>query len=130
MKTIPITFATQIQRITPYCRNGVWQFDDAAKGLRGEIFVPSVSPVIEHLTQDIPRAQHGFNLLFASFPFPGHTLAANRQKPKQYEFGTYYQHEQTKLEFWLCPALLHYFTEAPKALYAQALALNKPISRR
>jgi hypothetical protein len=33
--------------------------------------------------------------------------------------GNWYYAERLDMEGWLCPALLHYFPEAPKHLYVQ-----------
>ncbi len=115
----------QIQVIQPYKRDGVWQFDDESKGLRGEAFVAGADDIVEAISQEIPGAERGFTLIFSHVPFPGHTLRMDHDG-KGEVVGDYYIHQPTKKRAWLCPALGHYFNHAPKHIYAQA----KPISGR
>lgn len=115
-----------IQVIKPYKQNGIWMFDDAAKGLLGEAFVAGADNFIEQLADTVGRvkSRSGFNLVFSEHPFPEHQLQLEHDGPGEMKCGDYYIHKPTKQRVWLCPALLLYFKKAPAHIYAQA----KPIS--
>jgi hypothetical protein len=74
--------------------------------------------VISELRSGKPRqAASGFHLFFSAHPFPGYQLELNWQRS---EFdGNWYHSEVLDMEGWLCPALLKYFDDAPKTIYAQ-----------
>lgn len=123
-----------IQVIKPYCRHGIWKFDDRSKGLIGEAFVAGADVMMDFLSRDIPKARRGFNLVFSEFAFPGHTVMVEHvpERPirgymgvEMVSMGNTYLHRETNHELWLCPALMLYFTKVPKRIYAMA----KPISR-
>lgn len=110
--------ANAILVIQPYRFAGTWVFDDAAAGLRQEPFVAGVPEMIDELVKDIPDAENGFRLLFSAQPFPGysHKLVWRRSDGT----GNWYYCEQVDKEGWLCPALLKYYSEAPKEIYVKA----------
>jgi len=61
-----------INVIAPYKHHGMWVFDDPRVGLNQEPFVAGADAMIDRVVADIPNAQHGFTLIFAATPFPGH----------------------------------------------------------
>ena len=104
--------------IHPYRHAGTWVFDDSRTGVVREPFVSGVPEMIDKLVQDIPDAEKGFRLFFSAQPFPDYTLKLVWRRE---EFGgNWYYSEKYNSEGWLCPALLKYFKEAPKELYAKA----------
>jgi hypothetical protein len=107
--------------INPYKTQGIWAFDDPAKGLEREPFVVEANAFIDALTSQVPNAESGFRLLFSAKPFPGYMLSF-RRKREEFE-GNWYECEQLGGEGWLCPALFKYFAEAPDALFVKAEAL-------
>ena len=109
-----------ITTISPYKRNGTWMFDDERVGLAGEPFVAGADVMLDQLTKDIPHAQQGFTLLFSAGPFPGYTVKLEWTH-EEYG-GNWYRWAEAELEGWLCPALFHYFPEAPKEIYIRAIA--------
>jgi hypothetical protein len=106
-----------INVITPYKHHGMWVFDDPRVGLVQEPFVAGADTMIDRVVADIPDAEHGFTMIFSSTPFPGHQYRLDWRREES--GGNVYYAEQLGLEGWLCPALLKYFTEAPKQLYVQ-----------
>src|ERR1700758_1758640 len=56
----------------PYKHHGMWVFDDPRVGLNQEPFVAGADAMIDRVIADIPNAEHGFTLIFAATPFPGH----------------------------------------------------------
>ena len=104
--------------IAPYRYAGTWVFDDAAVGLHREPFVAGIPEMIDDMVKDIPEADKGFRLLFATQPFPGHTQKLTWRRGDK--SGNWYYSAQYAKEGWLCPGLFKYYAEAPKELYAKA----------
>lgn len=110
--------ANSLMVIAPYWWQGTWVFDDPSAALVREPFVAGIPEMIDLLTAHIPNARAGFRLTFSAAPFPGYQKRFERIRE---EFGgNYYRMEDPPMEGWLCPALFHYFDEAPKTLYAKA----------
>jgi hypothetical protein len=109
--------------IEPYRHEGAWVFDAPEVGLAREPFVSGVTEMIDRLVAEIPDANGGFRLLFATFPFGGSqtTLSLVRTDPVE---GYWYRADDTGDEGWLCPALLCYFRSAPKQLFVRAEAVG------
>lgn len=118
----PETNVNSLMIISPYRSQGVWAFDDAAKGLEREPFVAETNGFIDALTASIHNAEGGFRLLFSAKPFPGFTLSFRRVR-EEYE-GNWYACEQLGGEGWLCPALFKYFDEAPEQIFVKAEPLG------
>ncbi|MFC2007644.1 DUF6717 family protein [Chloroflexota bacterium] len=108
--------ANAIMIIVPYWYYGTWVFDDERVGLLREPFVSGIPEMINDLVKDIPDPQSGFRLLFSSSPFPGYqrelTWVRGDFNGNWYRLG--------EEEGWLCPAMFHYFEEAPEKLYVKA----------
>ncbi len=109
-----------ISVIFPYKVHGQWVFDDEATGLKQEPLVLGIDRMLELATTHIPAAEKGFKLFFSATAFPGYTV---KLVWRRVEFGgNWYWSEQYGMEGWLCPALLKYFEQAPKEIYARAEA--------
>jgi uncharacterized protein DUF6717 len=106
--------------IFPYRKNGVWMFDDAAKGLEQEPFVSGVPAMMDRLVAGIADAHLGFALHFSAGPFPGAQVKVDWVRAES--GGNWYKLIVDGEEYsgWLCPAMYHYFAEAPMTIYAQA----------
>jgi len=103
--------------IRPYKISGLWVFDDERVGLVQEPFVSGADVIIDHMVRDIPDADSGFTLLFSANPFPGYQA---RLEWVRSEFdGNWYEHTDSGMQGWLCPALFKYFDKAPKQLFAR-----------
>jgi hypothetical protein len=106
-----------INVIAPYKYLGMWVFDDPRVGLVQEPFVSGVDTMIDRVVAGIPDADNGFVLIFSSVAFPGHQLRLDWRRSDA--SGNWYHASDVDLEGWLCPALLRYFSEAPKMIYVQ-----------
>lgn len=104
----------------PYKHQGDWMFDDDRHGLVGEPFVAGMGEIIDRFVRDIPRAQEGFRLTFSMYAFPGAQEQLMRVRPGDHGEGNWYRWDREGLEGWLCPALLHYFEQAPAKIYVRA----------
>jgi hypothetical protein len=90
----------------------MWVFDDPDVDLKHEPFVRGMPEIIDRLLDD-PNVER-FNLIFSDASFPG---AVRADWVREDSGGNWYRVEGR--EGWLCPALFHYFDEAPRELYAQ-----------
>jgi hypothetical protein len=113
--------ANAIHVIQPYRHASTWVFDDPRVGLHQEPFVSGIPQMIDTLVANVPNAEQGFRLLFASEPFPGYQVELIKVR-EEYR-GAWYRWADRNAEGWLCPALLLYFAEAPFRLYARVEAL-------
>ena len=110
-------------RIAPYWHNDTWAFDDAAHGLVAEPFVCGAERIIDRVLVEAgielaEARRRGIRLTFSAGPFPGAHAVARRGRPDL--GGTWYRLGEPAMEGWLCPALFHYFAEAPERLYVRA----------
>jgi hypothetical protein len=103
--------------IKPYRWNGMWVFDDASVGLAREPFVCGIPEMIDEAVRDIPHAEQGFMAIFSANPFPGAHITLEHLTEET--GGNWYEWKETGRKGWLCPALLRYFPEAPRALHIQ-----------
>ena len=103
--------------IYPYKHEGLWVFDDAKVGLVQEPFISGADVVIDRMTAGIPNAEHGFRLVFSARPFPGSN--AEFEWRREEHGGNWYYSRELDQEAWLCPALLRYFDEPPRTIYAK-----------
>lgn len=113
--------ANAISAIHPYWHEGLLVFDDASKGLDKEPFVQNADSVLWKLacqTLGVDEdSDQRFTVLFSSQHFRGATASATLIEEDC--GGHVYAHDDTGETFWLCPALLCYFEEAPDALHVQ-----------
>jgi hypothetical protein len=98
----------------------MWVFDDPRTGLVQEPFVAGADTMIDRITADLADPEHGFTMIFSAKPFPGHQYRLDWLR--EGDGGNWYRSEQLNLDGWLCPALLLYFSEAPKQLFVQVKA--------
>lgn len=113
--------ANSISVIMPYLWNGVWVFDDPARGLDKEALVSSVPEMIERVCaqKGIPNPSAGFVVIFSARPFPDADVVLDHVRPDEHGEGNWYRLSGTQMEGWLCPALLKYFPSAPRRIYLQ-----------
>jgi hypothetical protein len=104
----------------PYKWQGIWVFDDDAVGLVREPFVGGADRIIDVATAHLPHAERGFVAVFSAGYFPDAQIMLEWQRDDG--GGSVYRWAEKGMDGWLCPALLHYFPEAPKKLYVQVKA--------
>jgi hypothetical protein len=108
-----------LMQILAYRVNGGWSFDDDAVGLVAEPFVAGIPEMIDILASQV-GATDRIVLTFAPTEFPGSMI---RLDCTGEEFGgNWYRWVDRELTGWLCPALLHYFPQAPAEIYIAARA--------
>lgn len=111
--------------LKPYQAAGTWVFDDVAHGLVAEPFVCGMPAIIDRaLTENgISHPDSGFRLIFSASPFPGHHVKLTWVREGEGRCGNWYVSDRNE-QGWLCPALFHYFREAPLAIYARVESLS------
>jgi len=122
-----MTTTNAMMIIAPYWSDGTWMFDDPAVGLVREPFVMGAPAMIDHVVELagilLPEARReGVRLLFSTNPFPGFHKEAVLVRPDS--GGNWYRFEEPDMEGWLCPAMFHYFEEAPERLFVRAEPLR------
>ena len=118
--------ANTLMVIFPYRHNGIWVFDDEAKGLVREPFVAGIPEMIDEAVKPIPDAKNGFRLMFSATPFPGYQFVLTHTRTEM--SGNWYTPEGlqgVKHEGWLCPALFQYFDNAPEKIYLSVGPIEK-----
>ena len=115
-----------INVISPYRYLDMWVFDDPRVGLVQEPFVGGADDMIDRWVSEIPDAANGFRLVFSASAFPGYQMRLVWRRPEM--SGNIYYSEELDMEGWLCPALLKYFDEPPKELFAKAEPLKSSAS--
>lgn len=111
-----------ISVISPYKYWGIWVFDDERVGLLREAFVSGADLMMDKISENIPNAQDGFNLLFSTTPFPDYSMLIEWVETGSEEFGgNVYLCREHGIFGWLCPALYLYFSAAPKTIYLKSL---------
>ena len=108
-----------IQVIHPYKWEGLWVFDDPQTELSREPFIEGADAIIDQVVagKGINNPEDGFCLIFSSGEFPRYDLKL--EWVREGEGGNWYQAKEFNMEGWLCPALLKYFDQAPKTIYAR-----------
>lgn len=104
--------------IAPYKHHGMWVFDDPTVGLDKEPFIAGIDTMIDKMTAGIPEAKKGFRAVFSSPPFPGCNEKLEWRRAES--GGNWYFSDHYQIEGWLCPALLKYFSSAPREIYVRA----------
>lgn len=110
-----------INVIRPYLWNGVWVFDDPARGLDKEALISGMPEIIEVACarKGIANPEAGFVTIFSGSFFPGADLILEHRRPDECGAGNWYRLEGTEMEGWLCPALLKYFECPPHRIFIQ-----------
>jgi hypothetical protein len=115
--------------IYPYLIDPIWVFDDERAGLKEEAFVCGASEMITRAVEHkkIPNAAAGFTLSFSDEPLPETDVELDwlRADENPLMAGNWYRGlvAGVVMECWLCPALLLYFSTAPRKLYVHAAPL-------
>lgn len=117
--------------IQPYWKYGTWCFSDEATGLVDEAFVSGANTFITSMLLkkgiDLAKASKGFNLTFSGTFFPDYDVVINHVGDDEHGVGNWYTLELedgSLMKGWFCPALLKYFSEAPKQIYAKVEELD------
>lgn len=116
--------SNSIHVIEPYLCGAALVFDDEGRGLVKEPFVGGADTALAVLASNAAPGweKKGFTLLFSDKPFAGHQTRFDWLR-EEYDGNVYFS-EELKFEGWLCPALLKYFSAAPKTIYIEIRKRN------
>jgi len=116
-------YLNSIYTMRVYRHESAWVFDHYGLGLIKEPFVAGADEIFDEIAHlravDPSRAR--IDILFSDAQFPGWQILAEHLGPSMggddyhiisSEFETLDTHE-----FWLCPALLKYFADAPNKIF-------------
>tara|TARA_R110001592_G_scaffold114605_3_gene314569 strand:+ start:440 stop:1078 length:639 start_codon:yes stop_codon:yes gene_type:complete len=135
---------TQIRSIEPYMCHGEWAFDDDTTGLVQEAFVCGMSEILDFCLEDSgidpEEVGDGFKLTFSKDKWPDstHSLTwlGDSEGGNDYELDSECRnltiHNSDRrydvpegMKGWLCPALYHYFDDAPEKIYLSVARKEK-----
>jgi hypothetical protein len=102
----------ELMVISPYYADGVWAFDDPARGLAREALVAGMPEIIRAMVGE----RTSFTAIISAAPFPGAAYRLDHERHDTVS-GDWYQMHSTELHGWLCPALLRFFATAPAHIY-------------
>ena len=110
--------------IAPYWdeETATWVFDEPRLELVKEPFIAGVPEMIDELVREIPGARNGFRLIFSHAEFPGWQERIDWIRSGM--DGNWYRWERREMEGWLCPALLKFYTQPPRAIFVRAEPLE------
>ncbi len=104
--------------INPYRWDGIWVFDDERVGIEKEPFLFVAEELINLMVADIPDAEAGFRLRFASARFQGAAYEFVRGRAEA--VGFWYRSEAFDLESWIADAIIKcYFRVPPERIFVQ-----------
>lgn len=108
-----------IMAIYPYKHQGLWVFDDDSTGLVQEPFIAGADILIDRALEKkgIEDGESGFRIIFSAGKFPGYDFML--KWTREGDGGNWYYSQDFGMEGWLCPALLEYFDEAPREIFAK-----------
>lgn len=106
-----------MQVLALYRSGGAWVFDEPRFGLVAEPFVLGASEIIDAIitSAGLDHRRPRVRMVFSANTFPGEHAVARRLHPEH--GGTWY--EAQGRQGWLCPALFHFFPEAPEQIHVR-----------
>ena len=113
-----------IYTLDAYRENGMWVLDDDAVNLVKEPFVAGADVVFDHMSgRHLDGTRDKVSVAFSTTPIPDHDVAATITGADRHD-GHYYKitkfvgdDDMVGFPFWLCPALLLYYSDAPENIY-------------
>lgn len=105
--------------IRPYYWQNMWVFDDERVALVKEPFVMGIPEIINKAVAHLPNPKAGFTVLFNNTGLPSADLILTKINSES--GGTWYEHEETGMKGWLCPALFKYYPTAPEKIYIKIM---------
>ena len=113
-------------KLNAYFKDGFWMFDDEYREIYEEPFVAGADLLFDEMSGRVDdQSIDQCSVVFAHTPIPEADVHAVLSHGDGYD-GHYYTVEQYKPEiqgfqFWLCPALLAFYDEAPKDLFVKVM---------
>ena len=113
-------------KLNAYFQDGFWMFDDEYREIYEEPFVAGADLLFDEMSGRVD--DHSINqcsIVFGHTPIPEADVHAVLSHGDGYD-GHYYTVEHYKPEiqgfqFWLCPALLAFYDEAPKDIFVKVM---------
>lgn len=113
-------------KLNAYFKAGLWMFDDEFRDIYEEPFVAGADRLFDEMSGRIH--DHTITecaIVFAHTPIPDADVHAVLSHGDGWD-GHYYNVKRFKQEllgfqFWLCPALLAFYDEAPKNIFVKVI---------
>lgn len=113
-----------IYTLDAYRHGGMWVFDDDAVNLVKEPFVAGADVVFDHMAgRHLDGTKDKVSVAFSTTPIPSYDVEAKITGADGND-GHFYKvtefvgdDDMVGFPFWLCPALLLYYKDAPENIY-------------
>lgn len=118
--------ANSLYSLHAYFKNGLWMFDDKSRDIKEEPFVAGADTMFDLMSgRCIDETIQECGIVFGSTPIPNYDIKVKLDRPDGFD-GHYYNVVKFDkypsvegFEFWLCPALLAFFNDAPEEIYVK-----------
>lgn len=112
--------------LNAYVKNGIWMFDDESRDIKEEPFVAGADVMFDLMSgRSADESIDSCNIIFGPTPIPDYDVHATLIGADGFD-GHYYNVAEFNsfksvegFDFWLCPALLAFFYEAPENIYVK-----------
>lgn len=129
----PHKVENSIYTMQVYYDGGSWVFDNPAVGLIKEPFVAGADEIFDEIAhlRAVDPSKAVIDIVFSDVQFPGWELMAEHLGPSMggddysviaSEYETLEDHD-----FWLCPALLKYFSDAPNRIFMRVTKVSTSV---
>lgn len=116
--------ANALFSLSAYVKNDMWMFDDESRDIKEEPFVAGADTMFDLMSgRSANLSIDQCNIVFGSTPIPDYDVHVKLKGDDGHD-GHYYVVEKfvkypavETFKFWLCPALLAFFDEAPENIY-------------
>jgi hypothetical protein len=116
--------ANSLFSLSAYVKNGTWMFDDESRDIKEEPFVAGADIMFDLMSgREADPTIESCNIVFGATPIPDHDVHVTLDGTDGYDGHYYVVNKFDKypavetFRFWLCPALLAFFDEAPQNIY-------------
>ena len=118
--------ANSLFSLFAYVKNGTWMFDDDSRDIKEEPFVAGADIMFDLMSgREADQTIESCSIVFGATPIPDHDVHVRLIGNDGHD-GHYYKMYRAveTFQFWLCPALLEFFDEAPEDIYVSIKEKN------
>ena len=116
--------ANALFSLSAYVKNDMWMFDDESRDIKEEPFVAGADTMFDLMSgRSADLSIDRCNIVFGSTPIPDYDVHVKLKGDDGHDGHYYVVNKFIKypavetFKFWLCPALLAFFDEAPQDIY-------------
>lgn len=116
-------------KLNAYFKHGLWMFDDEYRDIYEEPFVEGADRLFDEMSGRInDQSITKCSIVFGHTPIPNAEVHATLSHGDGWDGHFYtvkrFNEDLAGFQFWLCPALLAFYEEAPKDIFVKILGNN------